>query len=275
MSEDGGRADVDRGDRIRQLLRRRRGVLGALLDEPLTKTSLVERIDASRSTADRALKSLTAQGLVRRDDRSFVASATGRLAYESVERHRETTADVARAASLLEHLPADAPVDADFLAGATVHRPSDGAGRRALRAARSVVEGADVAYACSRAVTDTSAPTATYRLVVDDRATLEVVYAPVVAEYIRAEHTATRREMAETGRYRAFEVDSLPFGLFVAVSGTETAVAVAVYDDEETLVGVLTNDTDEAAAWAESVYRQHRGDATEFTDEFHTENVDG
>lgn len=269
----GGRAsDTDRDERVRRLLRRRRDVLGALCDEPLTKPSLVDRLDVSRSTVDRTLKSLTAYGLVRREGGSFSVSAAGRLASESVERYRETTATVARTASLLEHLPADAPLDADFLSGATVHRPTSGAGRRALRAATSVVDGADSVYACARAVTDTSAPSAAYRLVVDAGADLEVVYASRVAEYVRAEHAANRREMVATGRYRAFEIPALPFGLFVGSADADASVAVALYDAEPSLVGVLTNDTDEAVAWGESVYRQYREAATEFTDEFRADD---
>lgn len=255
-------------ERLRQTLDQRRDVLAALLDSPLTKSSLVERLGVSRSTVDRALKALTAQGLVRRDSGSFVVSATGRLGYEAVERHHRTTADVARTAPLLEHLPPDAEIEPALLEGATVHEATSGVGRQALRAAMAAVAGADTVYACARAVTDTSAPTAAYRLVIEAGATLEVVYASNVAEYIRSEHAESRREMVSTGRYRAFEAPSLPFGLFIATAPEGTTVAVALYDEDETLVGTLTNDSDAAVDWAESVYRRYREDAVEFTEAF-------
>lgn len=259
---------IDQGERLRGLLDRRSDVLEALRDGPLTKSSLVERLDVSRSTVDRALRALTAARLVRRESGSFVVSATGRLGYDAVERHHRTTADIVRATPLLEHLPAGTEIEPALLDGATVHQSTSGAGRQALRAAMSVVAGSDTVYACSRAVTDTSAPTAAYRLVTEADATLEVVYAPSVAEYVKREHAENRREMAATGRYRAFEAPSLPFGLFVATAPEGTAVAVALYDDDETLVGVLTNDSGAAVEWAESVYHRYRRDAVEFTDEF-------
>lgn len=259
---------TSQSERLRHVLDQRSDVLATLLERPLTKPELVEQLDVSRSTVDRALKTLTAQGLVRRDNGSFVVSATGRLGYEAVERHHRATTDVALTAPLLEHLPPDAEIEPALLEGATVHESTSGAGRQALRAAMSVVAGADTVYACSRAVTDTSAPAAAYQLVIEAGATLEVVYSSNVAEYIRSEHAESRREMASTGRYRAFEAPSLPFGLFIATSSEGTAVAVALYDEDETLVGTLTNDSNAAVDWAESVYHRYREDAVEFTEGF-------
>lgn len=259
---------TSQSERLRHVLDQRSDVLATLLERPLTKPELVEQLDVSRSTVDRALKTLTAQGLVRRDGTSFVVSATGRLGCESVERHHRTTADVVRTAPLLKHLPPDADIEPALLKGASVHQSTSDAGRQALRAAMSIVSGADTVYACARAVTDTSAPTAAYRLVVEAGAALEVVYASNVAEYIRREHVENRREMVSTGRYRAFETASLPFGLFIATAPEGTKVAVALYDENETLVGVLTNDSEAAVEWAESTYHRYRRGATEFTNEF-------
>ncbi len=259
---------TDHGSRLRRVLDQRADVLTHLGDDPSTKPALVEALGVSRSTVDRTLKTLTAHGLVRRDDGRVVATGAGRLAADSVRRYHGATADVSRTADVLRVLPADAEVAHEFLAGATVYRASEAAGRQALRAAMSVVEGAESVAALSRTVTDTSAPTAAYRLVVETAATLEVVYAPNVAAFIREEHDEDRREMAGTGRYRAFEASSVPFGLFIANANGETSVALAVYDAEETLVGVLTNDSDDAVEWAEAVYRRYRAAATEFTDEF-------
>lgn len=269
----GGSTADDRGERVRALVRNRADVLESLLEEPRTKPSLVAALGSSRSTVDRALKALTAQGLVRLTEGKYVASSAGRLAYDATERHRDVIADIERTAPMLQHLSAETCLTRDVLAEATIHRPVAGAGRQALRAAMSVVKGADTVYACSQAVTDTAAPTAAYRLVVEAEATLEVVYASHVADYIRDEHAGDRREMVSTGRYRAFETASLPFGLFVAHADDGTQVAVAVYDASNALVGVLTNDTDAAVAWAESVYRQQRASATEFTDEFSSGNA--
>lgn len=256
------------GESVRRRLDQRADLLTALLERPLTKPELVERLDVSRSTVDRAVRDLRAASLVRTEGGTVVVTSVGRLGNDAAERYRRSISNVCRALDLLEPLPADTPLDPVLLSGATVHRPTSGPGRQALRAALSVVEGADTVYACSRAVTDTSAPAAAHRLVVDAEATLEVVYASNVAEYIRTNYPENHREMVATGRYRAFESPSVPFGLFVATSGGETHVAVACYDSDDTLVGVLTNDSDAAVAWAESTYRRFRERATEFTDEF-------
>lgn len=243
-------------------------MVAALFERPLTKPELVERLGVSRSTVDRAVRDLRAAGLVRTEGGTVVATNAGRLGSDAAERYGRSISDVCRALDLLEVLPADTELDPAFLSEATVHRPTGGPGRQALRAALSVVEGAEIVSACSRAVTDTSAPTAAHRLVVDAGATLEVIYTPSVADYIRDNYPENHREMAATGRYRAFELPSVPFGLFVATAEGQTSVAVAIYDTDDALAGVLTNDTDAAVAWAESTYRRYRERATEFTDEF-------
>lgn len=264
----GGDEGVDWASRYR-LLSGTSEVLGALLDGAEDKRDATARVSASRSTVDRAVRRLVSHGFVGHDGVSAGATVAGRLAHEATAAYRRETDAVVRTGDLLAGLDPETPLDVSLLVGASVERTEADGNLQTYRAALEAVMSPDVetVYACSYAISDTSAPSAASRLVMDLGTTLHVVYRRSVADYVRSAHGDRRREMVETGRYRAFVTPSLPFGLFLVVGSEERRVAVALYDNT-TLVGTIVNDSEAAVEWARRTYERYREGSEEITADF-------
>jgi DNA-binding Lrp family transcriptional regulator len=258
--------------------------LDTLEQGPLAQSALAEAVGVSRSTVDRAVRELSTHGLVTRSEDAVALTAAGRLVAFCLDRHREDVAAILATQPLLEHVPPDAPLDTTVLTGATVRQVAPPDPYQAADRIGDLFDAGDQVYALSVALTDDRAPQIIFDAVVEQGTTYEAVYASNVASVLQTWQSADRREMAATGRYRAYEVETLPFGLFFrdgtagstgsdgAGSQSATAppprVAVAVYDDANDLHGVIYNDTDDAAAWARETFARYRDGARDVTDEF-------
>ncbi|WP_336036742.1 helix-turn-helix transcriptional regulator [Halobacterium yunchengense] len=112
------------GAAVRTLLDRRQ-FLEALLDGPKDKRALVAETDVSRSTVDRAVRDLEAQGLAERANGEYEPTAYGELLAEEFESLVETASVAWELGDLLECLPRDAlGFRLSRLADATVTTPT-------------------------------------------------------------------------------------------------------------------------------------------------------
>ncbi|MFC6726607.1 hypothetical protein ACFQE1_20005, partial [Halobium palmae] len=73
-------------ERVRDVLAKRAPVLRTLADESARKPSLVDRLDCSRSTVDRAVADLIEIGFVSEEGGRYAATTAGRLALREQER---------------------------------------------------------------------------------------------------------------------------------------------------------------------------------------------
>jgi hypothetical protein len=108
------------GVSVLDVVRRRWPVFERLLEEPRHKRDLVAAVEESRSTVDRAVRELTAAGLVERADGGYVASVAGRLAAAKFRATRESLATIGAATAALAPLPHDAALSGTVLRDATV-----------------------------------------------------------------------------------------------------------------------------------------------------------
>ncbi|WP_380674417.1 helix-turn-helix transcriptional regulator [Salinigranum sp. GCM10025319] len=260
---------------VRRLLRQRADVLAALIDAARDKADLTAELDVSRSTVDRTVRRLALHGLVLRTDAGLEATRAGRLAYDSYRRFREETADVERVADLLDELSPSADVSHDLLAGATVCRSEPPATGRPANEVTALLGEAIELWACASSIADSAASERLYRMVTERDGRATVVYTSPLADHLRKQYSEKRREMVETGRYRAYEIDDLSYDLFVVESAEGTQVAVVVYDEGGSIAGTIHNDRDAAVEWGRAVFERRRVEATEFSDDFRDDSEDG
>jgi predicted transcriptional regulator len=268
MRGDGNSADV------RQLLSQRADALSRLLDADRTKNELTEELDVSRSTVDRAVRELESNGLVRREGGTVTATLSGRLAYDSYRRFCAETEHVVEFGDLLAELPPTATISHEMLDDATAYRSEPPAtGRPANEITALIAEGTRL-RACATAIDDSAAAEQFYRMVTERGGEGAVVYTSSLAEHLRGEYFRTHHEMAATGRFRAYEIDGLPYGLFLIDTDEGVTAAVLVYNDAGAIQGAIFNDTDAAVEWAEERFESLVEAATEFTDDFHLGDVE-
>ena len=82
-----------------------------------------------------------------------------------------------------------------------------------------------------------------------------------VFEHLRSNHAENIRTWMTTGRFDLFSAEDLPFGLFLTERANETRVCLVVYDRDNTIVGLLINDTAAAVEWGERTYRTYERQA--------------
>ena len=266
-------SDGDAGD-VRHLLSQRADALAALIDGGYDKAGLTEELDVSRSTIDRTVRRLEANGLARRTDGRIEATLAGRLAYDSYRRYCKETADVCLFGDLLRDLPPDADVGHDLLDGATAFRSEPPATGRPSNEVTALFEEGTRLRACASVVNDAAAVDELRRMVTERGGSGAVVYTATLAEHVRDEYFRHHHEMIATGRYRAYETDEIPYELFVVDTDDRTCVVVTVYDDSGMLQGTIINDTDAAVEWGEGMFERCRDAATEFTDDFRIGGTD-
>lgn len=276
MRGDGTPADV------RQLLSQRADILSILLEGSRTKSELTDGLDVSRSTVDRAIRRLESNGFVRREGGQVMVTLAGRLAYDSYRRYCDEMEHLIQFGDLLAELPPTAAVSHEFLDGATAYRSEPPATGRPANEITALITQGHRMRACAEVINDAAAAEQFHRMVTERGGQGEVVYASSLADHIREEYFQIHHEMAATGRFRAFEVDSLPYELFLIDTDDGVTAAVVIYNESGTIRGAILNDTDAAVDWAEETFESFVEAATEFTDDFrlgaetesHVEEVD-
>ncbi|MFB6071458.1 MAG: helix-turn-helix transcriptional regulator [Halobacterium sp.] len=241
------------------LLVRRADLLSELRDAPPGKPALVDDLPYSRSTVDRAVRSLEDAGLVERNG-GVALTLRGRLALDAFDRFAGNVDAIEAAVPVVEPLPRTARIDNALFRGADVvsatreapQRPStaflDAAEEMtAYRGYASAVIPAGVEVVCDR--------------VVEHGATADVVMPESALDELLSSHADTVEPALETGRLTLREADAgLEYSLLLVDQPDRTLACALAYGDGG-LNGLVKNDRPHAVRWVESVYEDLRADA--------------
>lgn len=229
------------------VIARRQSILNRLRQESTTKAALVSQTDNSRSTVDRALRRLEALNLVGYREGEYELTATGRLALNAYDQFAARAESVVAAGELVSHLPADAPLGHAMLTDADLVFADAGDDPSAVL--RERLAGAGRVRALARRYDD-----ALVGLL--DR--YEGVDADVLLSrsgYEAAGESEALQRATDAGVVRT--VETTPYGLFVCGFDSSDEACLAVYDDEDSLRGIVRNDGTEAVAWAEKLISEY------------------
>lgn len=242
-----------------EVLARRAELLRALREQPRSKPALVDELGVSRSTVDRAVRELEAEGLVERSD-GVALTLRGRLALDSYGTFTGQLRDLDAAAHSLDSLPDDARVARALFRDATVVEAAPVAPQRATAAYRSLVADATRVEGYASALLDGNVRTFRDRIVEDDLEA-DLVLDPDVLQALVGSHGSLVAEARDTGRLTMHEAASqLSYSLMLVETPETTHACALVYDDSGH-TGLVRNDDPEAVAWAEDVYADLRAAA--------------
>jgi predicted transcriptional regulator len=239
-----------------------------LLEDDRTKRELTEGLDVSRSTVDRAIRTLESSGLAQREGGVVTATLAGRLAYDAYEQYCDATEHVTQYGDLLRELPATAAIGHEMLDGATAYRSNPPATGRPANEITALITRATRLRACATVINDAAAAEQFARMVTERDGEGTAVYASSLADHLRDEYFQLHHEMASTGRFRAFETEQLPYELFLIDTDEGVTAAVLIYSEEGTIRGALVNSSEAAVEWAAERFESFVAGATEFTDDF-------
>lgn len=240
----------------------RADLLGELYaaEGPLTKRTLVDRLDVSRSTVNRGVRRLRTLGIVTVGSEGVSTTASGELVCREYLSFAERLGAVLAAQDPIDHLPPDAPLSVEFLRNAEVVTATDGPPHAPGSRVNELVESADRVTGLARAnATPQAGETIRRRL--DAGATVDMVFDREMFDRLVAGYDWAP-DMLATDRFTARVHDDLPYGLFLVSDGEETVACLLVYDEDDLLTGVVVADDDPALAWARTVVEEFRREAT-------------
>lgn len=244
-----------------QLVARRAQLLSALEGGPRLKNDVVAALDVSRSTVDRSVRELEAEGLVERRSDGIELTLPGRLVFDEFRDLTEHCDGIAAAESVLRVLDADVDVDPALLADPTVVTAER---TTPYRPSRRFLEGlitADEAKVLSTAISPQYVETVR-RLVVDEGLEYHLGATPPIVERLVTDYREALEASLATGRLTLRELDDdPPFSLAVIDGRDGPSIGVLVHDDEG-VRGYVGNDAPEAVEWGEAVVRRYWADAT-------------
>ena len=244
---------------IDDIVTKRRDFLAALCDDPATKPELVDRLDTSRSTVDRAIDDLEAYELVRRPADHYELTMAGKAAYERHRNYLDELSAIGRAREIIGSLSPEVPFSHELLADAEIELAEAHDPHQPLELAAEIM--ADATRL--RKVTPAVFPICVE--VLKERATdglaLELVLHSDVLDAMLSRYgedvTCLEREA-----HQLYELTEIPpYGLWVA--DTPDGQHVGLMPHSETGIrGLIVTDDDDACQWGREQYQHYRERAT-------------
>jgi tetratricopeptide (TPR) repeat protein/predicted transcriptional regulator len=260
-------------DILLELVAEREDILYTLTGGPLAPRDIIDDVDISRSTFNRAIRELDGAGLVDRSEGNCALTLTGQLALDRYRAARREIEGVVAAERALDPLDPDAPVDPTVLVDAETYLADDPTPYRPKERLHEVVRTADRYRAVLPALDDPRHARLLYEHVVTDGLPAKIVVTEELADSLADEFPRQLAAMAETDGFDLHAGDVPAFGLVAAEDGNKTQVALAVFSDQG-IHAVVIADTDQAYRWADTLLKGYRDRSTPVTDEFR-QHTDG
>lgn len=241
----------DRGDYLRYLQ-----------DEPATKRDVVDDLDVSRATVHRVMDTLLDADLVRKTNDGLATTTAGTLLLETVADATATSETVHSARELLEHLPADAPLDPVFLRDATAFPVEPPGPEPNIERGIDRLERATHLYGLGVGDNNTRwVETIHEESVIGERTHVDLVmtealtgrsierYDDWVADSIRSDYADLRY------------APDLPYALFITEAPETSTAHLLVHGDRSEYLGHFEADSQVAVDWARSVFQRYFANA--------------
>lgn len=258
-------------DRIQEALRaieRRRAMLERLRS-PADKRTLVESLDCSRATVDRAIRRLEGWGWIERDDDGWRLTHAGRTILDRYLRFRTAFGEVMSGTEALPSLPPSADVDAAVFEGGIVEASvgerleTDGPSDGLPTPVRRRVGDADRIQLVAPEETAAMLLSSCRELA---SGTIEAVLDPAALSRLPDRTPELARWLVAVDRVEAYAADTPPYALLLFENGNERTVSVVSHRTDRSVEGVVTNDTAAAIEWGKNRYRSLRRSATPLAD---------
>ncbi len=255
-------SDSVTGDQVRDAVDKRTDVLTAVVDEPRHKPALVDVLDVSRSTVDRAISELTEAGLVEREGSVYRTTVSGKLALQTYTDYVQRTDSLATATQIVNAVSDAARLDPVLLTNAEIHIAEPHAPESALDQVITELRQASTLRGFAQVI-KTSYISMLYEEVVNRGLDVEVIVEREARESLGALAHGRDQLVAlfESDSFRVFESDAkLPYALWI-LEGENRDVAGITVHNAGGIVGVVINDDEDAVEWCQREYERTRADA--------------
>ncbi|AKU09358.1 helix-turn-helix transcriptional regulator [Haloferax gibbonsii] len=245
-----------------RVLAKRFEILQALHEQPQRKPELVESVDCSRSTVDRAITDLLQYECVESHNREYQTTPLGKASLNIREEYLGKIHDVQHASEILNENPNLKEVPTIFLRQATVSIADSqfpesalSSSTERLRQSEKMVGLAPVVL--KSYIDDVEAA------VRETQCTAEIIVSEDVLSVL-VDYRESFTELIDSGRVVLLVTDDeLPYALWV-MEGEDDVVAGITVHQHGGVQGMLMNTAPEAVKWAREQYESFKADATQY-----------
>jgi predicted transcriptional regulator len=244
---------------IEELVIKRHDFLDALDDSPATKPELVDRLNTSRSTVDRAIDDLGRCNFVSRPDDRYQLTMAGKAVHEQHQSHLDDLRSIQQALDVMAMLPPDVPFSFDLLEDARVQRAESHDPHQPLELAAETMSTATRIKTLSPAVFPICVEA--IKQWANDGKTVELA---VPGDVLNAMADRYRDELSslEGPGHSLYELPTPPpYTLWIAETGEEKYTGL-MPNSETGAQGLIVTDNDDARQWASEQYESYLEQAT-------------
>jgi predicted transcriptional regulator len=235
--------------------------LQSLVETPRRKRDLADLLGCSKSTVTRALRDLGEAGLVERRDGEWTATRFGRCVVSARDSYLTRLSTLSDAASLLDRVPADSPIDRAVLDDCDVFLADSSVPDIVVREFLDRVETATRLRIVTPTLLTGFARECYERLAATDDYALDLVAPGPALERVAETYPDVTDLFVGDDAVTVYRGEvPLSFGVWLA----DDHVGVLVFADRG-IAGLVVNDTESATDWAETQYDRVRSTATPLT----------
>jgi len=250
------------------LVRTRSDLLAALEDCRLDPREIVERLDASRATVNRAVRALSEAGLVERANGTYELTALGQLALEHRRIYCRRWEDVHDAATLLSEFPSGEPrLTPEVFYDSSVVRPPESTPYLPADRLSETFRDADRLRAASPVLPTAEQFRLLYEHVVTEGNEAELIVPASLRSELAKQFPSRFPGLLAADGFRLLVGEAPPVGIALTESGGDDCAHLIAFDEANNTVGVICNDTEAAIRWGTERYRRCRAEASVVTDE--------
>jgi predicted transcriptional regulator len=244
-------------DDVMALVANRIDLLSLLEGTRLRKREIVDELDHSRSTVNRAITTLADAGLVDDAPRGCQTTFVGSLMADQYREYEDTVSDIVRARDVLTPLPAVADLPPTVLTGAEIVTPE---GPRPYHAVEEVLQrpGADgrlrvyvPAFSNPRSFELAKRLVRTFPV--------EIVFTDELLAELNPDFTDEVEALLELERFAGYRTADGPrYTLAIADSESGSEGVIVTHTEERNLGGVIVTSDADALDWMERRYSEIR-----------------
>ncbi|UWG47627.1 Transcriptional regulator, contains HTH domain [Halanaeroarchaeum sp. HSR-CO] len=242
------------------LLSRRYDLLEALTDDPRTKNELESSLGVSRSTIDRAVRSLEEESIVVRGMDGVRLTLLGRIALDGYRQFRTGLEGLDLARPLVSSQESDEKIPFELFERADIINANRQSPHRPIVGLQQFLEDASTVKSIATALLPEYVEFY-HNQVVDHEMDVELVVLSSVLDELLATYWESMNDALSTGRLTIFETSAEPpYSLKIGETDT-TEVSIVTYGDQG-VTGFIRSESRVAVEWAQELYQRTKANAT-------------
>lgn len=243
------------GEGLLELVNDRKEMLSYLADNPAQKRDIIEELDVSRSTVDRAVSRLTENQLIARSHNGYKTTNKGETALSAVNCALNSLENIDEASQFFQYLPEQSSIPHYIFEEADIRKASELSGRTLLDDELELLEECNSLRMVSYADTHPKFNEVLIERLFGDELDFKVVFREDLAKHIFDKYDQYAKEFVQSDHIKSQYSDDIGFGLIIFYLEKEIICHMDVFGVGNAYIGTIGGDSTRLIDWAENFFQ--------------------